>query len=704
MKTSVKILIVLSILLLFTKQAAAQTDVVIAIDLSKTMEHNDPEKYRFTGADIALTMFAFYPGTNRGGVVSFGDDASDVIKMEYLSADQFAKYKPLLDRLGSETWTELGKGLTRSKEMLGSSGRKTSIILISDGIVEGNPSARGVSAERAKEQAENELWNTIIPSLRAARISVYTIGLFKDGQGDEKTLTRIAEQTGGFYTHVQTPEEFPQIYKRMLDDIDQPSGVTELTNGTSIILTPFDQGLIVLGPTGFVLKSPNNLSYSTDKETIDTPVKQKFFEYSNKTAILFLGRPDNLELNGPFWNGRWLVEGLTGKGEATFISKVRLIRDPSLPKRRDYFLNEYYPIQYQFVTEPGTDAESILSKCAAEFILAPQGQSTAKPRLEKLERNGNVFSSEVLLDNEGDYLFEIKITYQDGSVERWTQRDRFHVSKIPLLTLTSPSGPAYVGSKFTVEVQQSGVGTAGLLEAKGLVDSSMDLSLHYGTDDPIPLAATTTSTGVFRSEEQEFAKAGDLEIQGVLNGKLLMQLPGPNGEVDLRPYKVKARVAKKLNVENTISAMVLTIGYYGVGALSAASAILTILGAVFRRPRYKELDQASLAGNQGTRTINLDPQHLSRPGRFLRWFRKRSATSIGGSASGADVIDGALNKGGEKPVIEISVKGHREYSITRVGDLSVSWNGRPLELNQPHPISANDVIDIPGVGTFNFVD
>src|SRR5260370_42456803 len=100
-------------------------------------------------------MFSVY-GTNRGGVVAFGNDASDIIKLEYLSFDQAGKRKPILEQLGSEDWTELGKGLDRSKIMLGSSERRRSIILISDGKVEGNPHSRGVSPEQARDHANRE--------------------------------------------------------------------------------------------------------------------------------------------------------------------------------------------------------------------------------------------------------------------------------------------------------------------------------------------------------------------------------------------------------------------------------------------------------------------------------------------------------------------------------------------------------------------
>lgn len=704
-KACIRVFVVLTIFLLFAEVSPAQTDVVIAIDLSKSMRTNDPGGNRFTGADQFLTMFSLY-GNNRGGVVAFGNDASDIIKIEYLSFDQAGKYKPILDRLGAEDWTELGKGLDRSKSMLGSSGRKRSIILISDGIVEGNPHARGVSAEQARDQAERELWGTIIPSLKSTRISVYTIGLFTQTNRGEATLQKIAHETGGFYTHVENPQEFPQIYKRMLDDIDQPSGVAELTNEQNrIVLTPFDQGVIIFGPTRFVVKAPNNMAYTTDRQTSDTPVKQKFFEYSNNTAILFLGRPDNIEQNGQFWNGKWSVEQLNGKGEATYISNVRLERDPDLPVRRDFFLNEFYPIEYQFLTQPGFDAETILSKCRAEYVLVPQGISAAKPIINTIGRQGTVFKGEQLLEKEGDYILQLKIYYED--TERWTQPpERFHVNRVPLVELSSPSEMGNVGYKFRIEAKESNTASANYApELKGLADGVMSFTIRYGSDNPVSLEKTKAdSDGVYRSQELEFRKAGDFEIDGLLNGKLLMQLPVENGDPIIKPYNIKARVFRKLKIEETTWGITRRWILRGLMILSTVASFLTIMAFVFRRPRFTRLDEAALVGGQGVRTINLEPQSMSPQGKVLRWFTKRSAVSIGGSKSEADITDSALDKGGAEPVIEIGVNMHRQYTITRTGTLEVCLNGRPLEPNQPQPISTKDRVDIPGVGTFNFVD
>jgi hypothetical protein len=106
------------------------------------MRRNDQNGNRFIGADQFLSMFSLY-GNNRGGVVSFGDSTSIAIPLQPLSFDQATKYKPILDRIPDEQWTELGLGLKASQKVLGQTDRKKSIILISDGWVEGNPDKRG---------------------------------------------------------------------------------------------------------------------------------------------------------------------------------------------------------------------------------------------------------------------------------------------------------------------------------------------------------------------------------------------------------------------------------------------------------------------------------------------------------------------------------------------------------------------------------
>lgn len=706
MRTSLRVIIVIAVVFVAARAVAAQTDVIIAIDLSKSMQINDRNGNRFYGADQFMTMFSVY-GRNRGGVVAFGNSASEVIPLDSLSFDQAANgYKPILDKLGSDDWTELGLGLRVCRNAFGQSGRQKSVVLISDGIVEGNPSARGVSQSQAKEQALRELRGDIVPSLKRAGVSVYTIGLFDPNTlaaaEGEPLLQSIASETGGFYTRVNNPEEFLGIYKRMLDDIGQPAGVSELTTEkNSIVLTPADEGVIVIGPLRFTVKGPNNLTYSTNSKTGDTSVKQKFVEYSNNVGILFLGRPDDIAQNESSWTGRWSVEGLSGPGEATYISNIRLNRAEGLPVRREFFLYEFYPVEYRFDTQPGFDSESLLKKCRAEYRLVPQGSSAARPDLRAIGREGNVFKGEHLLDHEGDYLLEVKILY--GDVEKWTKRERFHVNKTPLVEFVSPDDTALKGAPLVIEAKENTAAfSGGGADIRGLVDGKMTYKLRYGTADPVSLPQVNADESrVYRVVGLEFKKAGDLEITGVLDGRLLAQRSVEGDEPVISDYKVKALAVRRVKVENTWLAVALPWGASSIGVISG---LLSIYAFVFQRRRFDLLDRAALAG---TRTIPLEPEHKSK----MRWLKDRPEVSVGGPGSDADVKDQGLKDGGSKAVMQFGVDLlAKNYYIVRTGNLDVYVNRDLLQENEQRAINPMDQIFVRGKGQqqdlmkFKFVD
>ncbi|HEX8560411.1 MAG TPA: VWA domain-containing protein [Pyrinomonadaceae bacterium] len=688
MRTSVRVAIVAAVILFAARAAAAQADVVIAIDLSLSMKINDPGGNRFVGADQFMTMFSLY-GRNRGGVVAFGNSASQVIPLDSLSFDQALTYKPILDRLGYEDWTELGLGLKLSRSLLGQSGRRKSVILISDGIVEGNPTARGAPKEQAREQARKELWGEFVPALKRDGVVVYTIGLYNlpserlapEQRDGENGLRRIADETGGFYTHVNNPEEFSQIYKRMLDDIGQPAGVAEVTSEkNSIQLTPADDGIIVFGPVRFVVRAPDGVAYSTDRATPDTPVKQKFAEYSNRVGILFLGRPDDIEQNHKSWTGRWSVEDLSGPGEVTYFSNIRQGSAQEGGDRREYFLNEYYAIEDSFAAKPGFDLEEYLKKCHEEYTLIPQGDSAGRPQSGTLRREGNVFKGDLLLDHEGDYILQLTFYYQDTPVKR--PPIRLHVNKTPLVELLSPDVAGTQGEGFNVEAKENHAAfTGGSTEFKGLVGGRMTYSLRYGTEDPISLKPVNADSDVYRVTGLEFKKAGDLEIRGELNGKLVSQRPVKGGDPNIGQYNVKALVVRRVKVGNSWFWALLPWGGSSVGFLAS---VLGIYGFL-QTWRLNRFDRGTLTG---ARSIPFEPAHKGR----MRWLKDRPEVSIGGPGSDADVKEVGLKGGGQKPVMHFGVGLRGNYYIARTGDLDVFVNGSPLQESEQREIADLDQI------------
>lgn len=684
MKNSARSIVIIAIILLAASACVAQTDTVIAIDLSKTMKVNDPAGNRFIGVDEFMAMFSIYKDT-RGGLVSFGNSASVVFPLERPSfeAAKAGKYTSVLDKLAYEDWTELGQGLKVSAEALGASERHKSIILISDGIVEGNPDTRGMSRIQAKEQALRELWGDILPKLKSANVTVYTIGLVKVSDEGEPVLKRIAVETNGFYTKVDNPEEFPLIYNQILASIGQPSAVAKVTSErNSILLTPADDGVIIFGTLGFTVRAPNGLTYRTDRETPDTPVKQKFAEYSNQIGILFLGRPDNIEQSEKFWTGRWSVEDIKGTGEVTYFSNVRPDAARSLPLVREYYLYEFIPIEYPFVANPGFDVESYLSKCRAEYYLVPQAHSAARTESGSLHLEKNTFKGEQLLSNEGDYLLQIKIFYQD--VEKSPPPVHLHVNKTPLVELLSPENGGTKGESFTIEAKENDAAfTSDSAEIRGLTGGKMTYTLRYGSDSPLSLPPVSEEARTYRVAGLEFRKPGDLEITGLLNASLVTQSRGEHGEPVIGHYNVKALVARRVKVEKSWLGLVLPWGASSIGVISG---LLSIYAFVFQRRRFNLLDEAALTGK---RTISLGPEHKSR----MRWFMDRPAVSVGGPGSNADVVEQGLKPGGTKPVMQFTVDllGKQHY-ITRTGDLDVYVNGRPLQENEQRPINLGQQI------------
>jgi Ca-activated chloride channel family protein len=170
MKNIVDFIILLLVFAFLANVSNAQTDVVLAIDKSGTMKSNDPENLRYSGANLFLN-FLSNTGDNKAGVVMFGNQADVALDLGFISADKAKIFDALPNSLIDNGWTELGLGLKKSLELLvRSSSKDKNIILLSDGILEGNPETRGKSKEAADKDATNELWEQILPVLRSQGI------------------------------------------------------------------------------------------------------------------------------------------------------------------------------------------------------------------------------------------------------------------------------------------------------------------------------------------------------------------------------------------------------------------------------------------------------------------------------------------------------------------------------------------------------
>lgn len=196
-------------------------DIMLSIDVSGSMLARDFKPDRITAAKEVAGSFVADRYGDRIGLVAF---AGEAYTQSPLTTDQ-GTLQTLLSRIRSgliEDGTAIGNGLATAINRLRESEAKSKvIILLTDGVNNRGEIAPLTAAEIAKAQG----------------IRVYTIGVGTEGMApypamdmfgqmtfvqqkveiDEKTLTSIAEMTGGKYFRATDKEKLKAIY----DEINQ---------------------------------------------------------------------------------------------------------------------------------------------------------------------------------------------------------------------------------------------------------------------------------------------------------------------------------------------------------------------------------------------------------------------------------------------------------------------------------------------------
>lgn len=192
----------------FMKVEAAKVDVVLAIDVSGSMQVKDYAPNRLEAAKSAAQLFvAQLEAGDRVGVVTFSGAS-------HITAPISSDYEGMLSKIskisfGAEDGTAIGDGLLTSASLLsGSEGRKKAVVLLSDG--ENN---RGVAPLDAAQYSKD------------TEIIVYTVGIgskegafLPGGQRtglDENTLRSIAHTTGGEYYAAVSEDMLREIYSNI---------------------------------------------------------------------------------------------------------------------------------------------------------------------------------------------------------------------------------------------------------------------------------------------------------------------------------------------------------------------------------------------------------------------------------------------------------------------------------------------------------
>jgi Ca-activated chloride channel family protein len=206
------------------EQAVSGRDLMLAVDLSGSMEEQDfvingQQIDRLTAIKIIAGKFIHRRTGDRLGLILFGTQA-------YLQTPLTFDRKTVLTLLGESALGLAGKNTAIGdaiglavKRLRKQSSESRVLILLTDGA----NTAGEISPLKAAELAAHE------------GLTIYTIGIGADEMIertffgarkvnpsrdlDEKTLTAIAEQTGGQYFRARNTEELEKIYQ-ILDQLE----------------------------------------------------------------------------------------------------------------------------------------------------------------------------------------------------------------------------------------------------------------------------------------------------------------------------------------------------------------------------------------------------------------------------------------------------------------------------------------------------
>lgn len=193
-------------------------DIVLVIDVSRSMEATDVAPNRLAAAkSAAATLVDQLPASDRIALISFD---TRVVVRQGLTTDRGA-VKRALSTLVPGSGTALGDALWVALNQLNPAGRAASgtrerpamIVVLTDGV---------------SNQGSNPL--AVAQQIAAAKVAVQTIGIgLRNGsatiQGesvggvDEATLSAIAKATGGKYYYAQAAGELQTIYSTLASQL-----------------------------------------------------------------------------------------------------------------------------------------------------------------------------------------------------------------------------------------------------------------------------------------------------------------------------------------------------------------------------------------------------------------------------------------------------------------------------------------------------
>ncbi len=224
-------------------------DIVISLDLSKSMEQTDFTPSRIEKSKELLKQFIDDRDSDRISLVVFGGEAYTKVPLTFdHNVLKTVISEITTDDITSNNRTAIGMGLGVALNRVKNSTAKSKIIIL---MTDGENNSGTMSPTGAAKLAKD------------LGIKVYTIGIgarelvvpgffgnryIKNNELDENLLKRIASETGGQYFRASNSEEFRQIFKE-IDKLEK----TKIDSRNRFDITEYFENILKVAMTLFLI-------------------------------------------------------------------------------------------------------------------------------------------------------------------------------------------------------------------------------------------------------------------------------------------------------------------------------------------------------------------------------------------------------------------------------------------------------------------
>jgi von Willebrand factor type A domain len=328
---------------------------VLVLDISRSMQDNDPHNIRSDGEQTFIDLLNSVDG-NSLGLLFFGAKARVMKPITAIQRETLKSLKESLPPINSRAQrTEVGLGVAKGMEMLEGRGGTRYLVVMSDGELDRS----GRAAQRwtrDDELALHEL-RALYPKLRQENIPVFTIALTEysrnalaGGAGPqpnepmqmtsgELLLKEIADSTNGKFYRILRQRDYLDAFLDIFLHVRPPTLYTLPRQADGrFYLNQFDTEAIIIGPRDMVLVTPGGQRFGLGLASSTKSPWVRVYPYQH-WSLAIISRPFG-ELSG--YEGIYQV--VNQNGNPVYDSKVLVHSAITLawarPPKQEYALHE----------------------------------------------------------------------------------------------------------------------------------------------------------------------------------------------------------------------------------------------------------------------------------------------------------------------------------------------------------------------------